>query len=93
METHHDSRRAIFHVLLLGGMIVDRDDAEGELTRELDAFKLDLFDRTDIVLHTADLTRNRNGCERMNDTHLSHRVSRQAEFAHAAAELLRRAEA
>ncbi len=57
-----------YPLFVLGGVILDQEFAEGELTRELDAFKLDLFGRRDIVLHTADLTRNRNGFERMKDT-------------------------
>ena len=47
---------------------MDQDYAEGELTREVNAFKQQLFGRTDLVLHTADITRNRNGFERMQET-------------------------
>ena len=57
-----------YPLFVLGDVIVDQDYAEQELTRELQAFKLDLFGRADIVLHTADLARNRNGFERMQDT-------------------------
>lgn len=57
-----------FPLFVLGGVIMDQDYAEGELTREVNAFKQDLFGRTDIVLHTADITRNRNGFERMQES-------------------------
>jgi hypothetical protein len=57
-----------YPLFVLGGVIVDKDYAEGELTREVNAFKQELFGRTDIVLHTADITRNRNGFERMQET-------------------------
>lgn len=57
-----------YPLFVLGGVIVEKDYAEGELTREVNTFKLELFGRTDIVLHTADITRNRNGFERMQET-------------------------
>jgi hypothetical protein len=56
-----------YPLFVLGGVIVDQDYAEGELVRELNAFKQTFFGRTDIVLHTADMMRNRNGFERMQD--------------------------
>jgi hypothetical protein len=48
-------------------VIVEQDYAEGELTNQLNAFKQVLFGETDIVLHTADITRNRNGFEQLKD--------------------------
>lgn len=57
-----------YPLFVLGGIIVDKDYAEGELTREVNAFKQEMFGRTDIVLHTADISRNRNGFERMQET-------------------------
>jgi hypothetical protein len=56
-----------YPLFVLGGVIVDQDDAEGELSEELVAFKQALFGRTDIVLHTADITRNKNGFEKLKD--------------------------
>jgi Protein of unknown function (DUF3800) len=56
-----------YPMFVLGGIIVDKDYAEGELTREVNAFKMALFGRTDIVLHTADITRNRNDFKPMKD--------------------------
>ena len=56
-----------YPLFVLGGVIVEQEYAEGELTRELNAFKRQLLGRTDIVLHTADIVRNRGGFERMKD--------------------------
>lgn len=56
-----------YPLFVLGGAIVDKDYAEGGLTDELNAFKQALFGRIDIVLHTADITRNRNGFENLKD--------------------------
>jgi len=57
-----------YPLFVLGGVIVDKDYAEGSLTQELDAFKATFFDNTDIVLHTADIARNRGGFERLKET-------------------------
>lgn len=56
-----------YPMFVLGGIIVDKDYADGALTRGLNAFKQALFGRTDIVLHTADIVRNRNGFERLKE--------------------------
>jgi hypothetical protein len=56
-----------YPVFVLGGVIMDRSYAEGPLVEAMDAFKRELFGRTDIVLHTADITRNRNGFERLKE--------------------------
>lgn len=56
-----------YPMFVLGGVIVDQSYAEGPLAAALDAFKLRLFGRTDLVLHTADITRNRNGFEQLKD--------------------------
>src|ERR1700756_2293011 len=57
-----------YPLFVLGGVIIDKDYADGELTRELNAFRQELFGRTDIVLHTADITRNRDGFEQVKET-------------------------
>jgi len=57
-----------YPLFVLGGVIADRDYAKGEMTAQLREFKKRLFGREDIVLHTADLTRNRTGFERLKDT-------------------------
>jgi hypothetical protein len=54
-----------YPLFVLGGIIVDKEHAEGEMERELRAFKREFFGREDIILHTADITRNRLGFERM----------------------------
>lgn len=56
-----------YPIFVLGGIIVEKHYADGELTRQLDDFKQRLFGTTEIVLHTADITRNRNGFERMKE--------------------------
>ncbi len=54
-----------YPLFVLGGIVVDQEYAEGEMEREVRAFKRELFGREDIILHTADITRNRLGFERM----------------------------
>src|SRR5215204_738911 len=56
-----------YPMFVLGGVIMDKDYAEGELTDELNELKQELFGRNDIILHTADITRNQNGFERMKE--------------------------
>ncbi len=56
-----------YPVFVLGGVIVDKDYAEGPLTEAFDGFKERMFGRTDTVLHTADIVRNRNGFEGLNN--------------------------
>ncbi len=57
-----------YPVFVLGGVIMDDEYAESHLTKVLNEFKREMFDATDVVLHTADITRNRNGFELMKDT-------------------------
>ncbi len=57
-----------YPLFVLGGVIMDKEYAEGELAQRLSDFKRQHFGRTDIVLHTADIVRNRNGFERMKET-------------------------
>lgn len=52
-----------YPLFILGGVIVDAAYAEGPMASAFDAFKLEMFGSRDIVLHTADMTRNRNGFE------------------------------
>ena len=59
-----DSQYPLF---VLGGVIVEREYAEGELSEKLFQFKRKLFGREDLILHTADITRNRCGFERLKD--------------------------
>lgn len=66
-----------YPLFVLGGVIVDQSYAEGEITERLELFKRDLFGRTDIVLHTADIVRNRNGFERMKEPAFRERFYRE----------------
>ena len=54
-------------IFVLGGIIVNKDYAKGEMTDRLKDFKQDLFGTTNITLHTADFTRHRNGFERLKN--------------------------
>lgn len=56
-----------YPVFVLGGVIMEQQYAEGRLEKALRDFKRRLFGREDIILHTADITRNRNGFERMKE--------------------------
>jgi hypothetical protein len=57
----------MFPLFVLGGVIVDQAYAEGPLEAALADFKRRLFGREDLILHTADITRNRNGFERLQE--------------------------
>jgi hypothetical protein len=54
-----------YPLFLLGGVIIDQEHADGELANRMNALKQEFFGRTNIVLHTADIVRNRNGFERL----------------------------
>lgn len=56
-----------YPMFVLGGIIVEQSYANGELDEQVRKFKRDLFGRDDLVLHTADITRNRNGFESLAD--------------------------
>ena len=56
-----------YPVFVLGGIIVEKAYAEGKMEEAVRQFKLDLFGRNDIILHTSDITRNCNGFERIKD--------------------------
>lgn len=57
-----------YPLFVLGGIIVDKEYAEGEMEHEIRAFKQEIFGSAEINLHTADITRNRFGFERMIET-------------------------
>ncbi len=57
-----------YPIFVLGGIIIDKDYAEGELSQRVNQLKREVFGSEKIILHTADITRNRNGFERMKDT-------------------------
>jgi hypothetical protein len=54
-------------VFVLGGVIVDFKYAQTELEDAVVAFKDEFFSFSDIILHTADLVRNKNGFEKLKD--------------------------
>jgi len=54
-------------IFVLGGVIADKEYALSEMVNTLNAFKIELFGTTDIVLHTADFTRQKNGFEQMKE--------------------------
>lgn len=56
-----------YPVFVLGGIVVDADYADGPLQERVQAFKQRMFGRRDLVLHTADIARNRRGFERLAD--------------------------
>lgn len=56
-----------YPIFVLGGVIVDFDYAKEALVEKLNVFKQKIFGRTDVILHTADITRNRNGFEFLSD--------------------------
>jgi hypothetical protein len=56
-----------YPVFVLAGVIVGWDYAQREMEDRFAAFKQDVFGRTDIILHTADILRNRNGFEQVKD--------------------------
>jgi hypothetical protein len=52
-----------YPVFVLAGIIVDLEYAEGQMTDLVNDFKKREFGNTEIILHTADIIRNRNGFE------------------------------
>lgn len=62
-----------YPLFVLGGVIMEKDYAETVLQETVDCLKVDLFGNRDIILHAADITRNRNGFERMKDESFRHR--------------------
>lgn len=66
-----------YPLFVLGGVIVERRYAEGPLEDAIRDFKRRLFGRDDLVLHTADITRNRNGFERLKEHAFRERFYRE----------------
>jgi len=59
---------AQYPLFVLGGVITNQAYAEGTMAEAIADFKRRLFGRDDLILHTADITRNRNGFERLKDS-------------------------
>jgi len=56
-----------YPLFVLGGIIVDLEYAEKVMEPALTAFKEEIFGTADMILHTSDITRNRNGFECLKD--------------------------
>jgi hypothetical protein len=57
----------LYPVFVLGGVIIPDADYE-EVRRKLDRMKQDYLESDEVILHTADMSRNRNGFEFMKNT-------------------------
>lgn len=62
-----------YPVFVLGGALFLAEEYE-RASRRWVALKRELFGSEDVIIHTADLTRNRNGFERMKQPAFRHRV-------------------
>ncbi len=56
-----------YPLFVLCGVIMEEGYHDAAATAELNAFKNKLFGREDIILHTADFTRDGRGFESMGD--------------------------
>lgn len=56
-----------YPLFILGGIIAEYDYAFKEMEIEVQQFKLELFNNPKIILHTADISRNKNGFERVKE--------------------------
>jgi len=56
-----------FSVFVLCGVIMDEEYHRNIATERLDAFKMRLLGNREIILHTADFTRNKSGFEAMSN--------------------------
>lgn len=66
-----------YPLFVLGGVIVDQAYAAGPLDETVRDFKRRMFGRDDIILHTADITRNRNGFEQLKERTFRERFYRE----------------
>ena len=57
-----------YPIFVLGGIIMDKEYADTQLKDALDELEKHFFGRTDLVLHTADIARNRNGFEALRSS-------------------------
>jgi hypothetical protein len=56
-----------YPVFVLGGIIADVRYAKDVMDPEIRRFKRELFDNEQLILHTADICRNKNGFEQLKD--------------------------
>lgn len=66
-----------YPLFVLGGIITDRDYAEGEMTERLQRFKRDIFGHDDVILHTSDITRSRGPFKDMRNPVFRERFYRE----------------
>lgn len=59
-----------YPMFVLGGVIIDRSYARTVVTPRMQEFKERFFDRDDIIFHTADIIRAKNGFEALKDISL-----------------------
>lgn len=57
-----------YPIFVLVGVIMDRDYHDNAATPIMNEVKQSLFGRSDIIFHTADISRNKNGFEKLKDT-------------------------
>ncbi|HJD61209.1 MAG TPA: DUF3800 domain-containing protein [Rickettsia endosymbiont of Columbicola hoogstraali] len=50
----------LYPIFVLGGVIIEKNYADGELIYEMNKFKQLVFGTTDIILHTAEICPNKN---------------------------------
>lgn len=62
-----------YPIFVLGGVIVDEYYYYQTIVPLFEKFKLELFNDENIILHTADIGRNRNGFENLKDTTTRHK--------------------
>lgn len=55
-----------YPLFVLGGVVIEEEYLE-DLTNQVQQFKQELFDRDNLILHTADIVRVRNGFEKLTD--------------------------
>jgi len=56
-----------YPIFVLVGLLVDEEHYETVIVPEMAQIKRKLFGHDGVVFHTADITRNRNGFERLKD--------------------------
>jgi len=57
-----------YPVFVLGGIIADVRYAKDGMEQEVRRFKREVFGSDDIILHTSDICRNKNGFEKLKDS-------------------------
>jgi hypothetical protein len=72
-----------YPVFVLGGVIVDADYADGEMAERVAKLKQDVFGSPDIILHTAEIVRNKNAFECLK------RTEKRQEFYYAMNDVMR----